>query len=196
MPWEAAAAKAMLDHIHANPLADASASANDTNSYVLGCLGGHNVVLAYSPAGVYGTTSAASIAMQMCTSFKSLRFSLIVGIGGGVPNTKEHIRLGDIVVGRPTAARPGLSWYDIERRSVEDQFTSTQASEKPSTLLLIAMGKTETSGVLGESQIPRYISEIVPKEGLIFDHPGSEQDVLLDPDYDHTTAKSEEDACN
>ena len=194
LPLEAAAAKAMLDHIHADLPADASV--NDTNGYVLGSVGGHNVVLAYSPAGVYGNTSAASIAMQMRASFKSLRFSLMVGIGGGVPNTKEDIHLGDIVVGKPTGTRPGISWYEIERKSAEDQFTSTGASDKPSTLLLTATGKAETNSVLGESQIPRYISETVKREPFTFAHPGPEQDVLFDADYDHTTAKSEENSCN
>jgi nucleoside phosphorylase len=195
LPLEMAAAKAMLDRIHADLPADPSV--NDTNSYVLGSLNGHNVVLAYPPFGVYGTTSAAAVATQMRASFKSIRFSLMVGIGEGVPSTKEDIRLGDIVVSKPTAARPGLIQYDFEREEcAEDQFTSTGALNKPSTLLLTAAGKAETNNILGESQIPRYISEIVQKEPLTFAHPGPEQNVLFDPDYDHTTTEPAENGCN
>ena len=47
-----AVAKAMLDRIHADLPADPSV--NDTNSYVLGSLNSHNVVLAYPPFGMYG----------------------------------------------------------------------------------------------------------------------------------------------
>ena len=43
LPLEMAAAKAMLDRIHADLPADPSV--NDTNSYILGSLNGHNVVL-------------------------------------------------------------------------------------------------------------------------------------------------------
>lgn len=195
LPLEMAAAKAMLDRIHADLSADPSV--NDTNCYVLGSLNGHNVVLAYPPFGVYGTTSAAAVATQMRASFNSIRFSLMVGIGGGVPSTKEDIRLGDIVVSKPTVARPGLIQCDFEREEcAEDQLTSTGALNKPSTLLITAAGKVETDDILDESQIPRFISEIVQKEPLTFAHPGPEQDVLFDPDYDHATNEPAENKCN
>ena len=194
LPLEMTAAKGMLDRIHADLPADPSV--NDTNSYVLGSLNGHNVVLAYPPLGVYGSTSAAAVVTQMRASFKSIRFNLMVGIGGGVPSTKEDIVLGDIVVRKPTAARPGLIQYDFEREYTEDEFTSTVPLIKPSTLLLTAAGKAETNNILGESQISRYISEIVQKDPLTFAHPGLEQDVLFDPNYDHTTTEPTETECN
>ncbi|KAL2816638.1 hypothetical protein BDW59DRAFT_136665 [Aspergillus cavernicola] len=195
LPLEMAAVKAVLDHIHADLPADPSM--NDTNSYVLGSLSGHNVVAACLPFGVYGTTSAATVATQMLASFKSIRFSLMVGIGGGVPsmNKDKDIRLGDIVVSRPTAARPGIIQYDFGKKYAEDQFTITGVLNKPSTLLLTAAGKVETNNILGESQISCYIDEIVRKEPLIFAHPGPEQDTLFDPDYDHATDPADN-ACN
>lgn len=185
LPLEMAAAKAMLDRIH--PDLPADPSLNDNNAYILGSLNGHNVVITCLPVGVYGTTSAATVAMQMLTSFKSIRFSLMVGVGGGVPCTKEDIRLGDIVVSRPTAARPGIVQYDFGKKVVGDQFASTGALNKPSTLLLTAAGKVETNAMLGESQIPTYIARLVEKDPLIFARPGSEEDILFDADYEHTT---------
>ncbi|KAK2732324.1 hypothetical protein FQN55_004266 [Onygenales sp. PD_40] len=193
LPLEMAAAKAMLDRIYDDLPADPSM--NDTNAYVLGSLGGHNIVVACLPFGVYGTTSAATVAAQMLASFKSIRFNLMVGIGGGVPSTKEDIRLGDIVVSRPTPARPGIIQYDFGKKCAEDQFTSTGALNKPSTLLLTAAGKVETNNILGESQIPSYISKIVQKDTIFFAHPGPEQDVLFESDYDHS-AESADNACN
>lgn len=193
LPFEMTAAKVMLDHIHADLPADSSV--NDTNVYVLGSLSGHNVVVACPPIGSYGTTSAATVATQMLASFKSIRFSLMVGIGGGVPSTKEDIRLGDVVVSKPTAARPGITHFDFERECVEDQFTSIGTLNKPSTLLLTAAGKAETNNIVGESQIPHYISNIVQEEPLTFAYPGPEQDILFDSDYDHA-AQSAESVCN
>ena len=58
----------------------------DDNNYTLGRIGPHNVVMACLPAAVTGVTSAARVAEQMRATFTSLRFSLMVGIGGGVPS--------------------------------------------------------------------------------------------------------------
>jgi nucleoside phosphorylase len=93
-----AAAKAMLDETHLN----LPTSSNDQNTYVPGRIHDHNVVIACLPSGVYGTTSAATVASQMLSTFQSIRFELMVGIGGGAPTEKIDIRLGDVVVSKPT----------------------------------------------------------------------------------------------
>ena len=76
LPLEMAAAKAMLDDVH--PILPTQQS--DDNAYTLGRIGAHNVVLACLPLGVYGTTSAATVATQMLSSFVSIRFGLMVGV--------------------------------------------------------------------------------------------------------------------
>jgi hypothetical protein len=86
-----------------------------------------------------------------------------------VLNTKEDIRLGDITVNKLTSVRLGLIRYDFEKECVEDQFISTGALNMPSILLLTAAGKAEANDIFGDSQISRYISEIVQKEPLTFD---------------------------
>ena len=65
LPTEMAAAKAMLDEQH-NPLQQNS---RDQNTYTLGRIGRHNVVLACLPIGVIGTLSAARVANQMLQTF-------------------------------------------------------------------------------------------------------------------------------
>lgn len=91
---EMAAAKSMLDEVHETPPRDA----NDTNSYVLGSIKKHNIVIAGLPEGQYGTINAATIAINIKRTFSGIRMALMVGIGGGVPSKKD-IRLGDVVVG-------------------------------------------------------------------------------------------------
>jgi len=59
LPKELTAARAMLDEEH-DPYT--SQGPHDNNSYVLGRIHGHNVVMACLPAGVYGTVSAAVFA--------------------------------------------------------------------------------------------------------------------------------------
>ena len=76
------AAGAMLDEEHPVLLA---ADPQDTNSYLLGRIGTHNVVIACLPAATTGKVSAATVAKDMVRSFKAVRFGLMIGIGGGAP---------------------------------------------------------------------------------------------------------------
>lgn len=188
LPIEVAAAKAALDHIY--PDIPVEPTANDTNTYILGSIKGHNIVLAHPKSGEYGSSSVASVVKQLRASFKFIRFSLLAGIGGGVPNKKGDIRLGDVVVSKPTAGRPGLIQY------AGDQLISSEAMDRPSAVLLTAVNKTETADIFDESQIPGFISDIVQTDPVTFAHPGPEQDVLFDASYDHTTIEAAEDGCN
>lgn len=95
---ELAAAKAMLDEIHPEP-----PPVNATQcAFTLGQIRSHNIVLACLPAGVYGTTSATAFVSYLQTTFRSIRYGLMVGIGGGVPSKTADIQLGDVVVSKPT----------------------------------------------------------------------------------------------
>jgi len=119
-----AAAKVMLDDIHA----DLPIHPNDRNTYTLGKIGAHNIVVACLPSGVYGTTSAATVAAQLLSSFGSVRFGLMVGIGGGVSSNETDIRLGNIVVSKPTKSSGGVVQYDYGKAIGEGLF------ERASTL--------------------------------------------------------------
>ncbi|KAF4992136.1 hypothetical protein FDECE_13807 [Fusarium decemcellulare] len=91
---EMAAARAMLDEIHG----DLPTHANDPNSYILGRIQQHNVVLACLPNAQYGLNNAAIVVTNLIRTFPSIQLGLMVGIGGAAPN-KADLRLGDIVVG-------------------------------------------------------------------------------------------------
>lgn len=197
LPVEVAAAISTLDRIHDSLPLDQNL--DDSNHYILGSLQGHNVVLAYpNNIGSYGETSVASVVAQLHASFKSVRFLLMVGIAGGVPNTKEDIRLGDVVVSKSTAGWPGVVQYDVDGEQTEDQnqLIRGRAPDQPSPLLLTAMRKAETAAIFDESQMPQYVTEIVQKDPATFAHPGPEQDVLFEPDYDHTAIEPGEDGCS
>lgn len=77
LPIELAAAQEMLDETHE----DSVQIANDSNIYTLGRIGEHNVIIACLPYGQMGTTSAATLAVQMKLAFPSIQFGLMVGIG-------------------------------------------------------------------------------------------------------------------
>ncbi|KAI6778095.1 uncharacterized protein J7T54_001515 [Emericellopsis cladophorae] len=91
---EMAAARAVLDEIHETLPKDR----NDSNSYVLGGIRQHNVVIACLPIGQDGLVKAADVAANLHRTFKCIDIALMVGIGGGAPRIAD-LRLGDVVVG-------------------------------------------------------------------------------------------------
>jgi len=121
LPKEMAAARAMLDEEH-GPMA--RQDIQDHNNYVLGRIHNHNVVIACLPAGVDGTNAAATVAANMPRPFPGLRFGLIVGIGGGIPNLEQgvDIRLGDVVVSQPDRTHGGVLQYDKGKSLIGEQF--------------------------------------------------------------------------
>jgi hypothetical protein len=124
--------RGMLDEHH-QPLQQ---DPGDGNNYTLGRMGVHNVVLACLPYGVSGLTSAAAVALQMRSSFKYLRFGLMVGIGGGVPSRENDIRLGDVVVSKPTEQSGGVIQYDFWKTVQEGRFKLTGSLNRPPDVLL------------------------------------------------------------
>lgn len=78
MGIELAPVRAMLDHIHPD-----LPTTHDQNAYVLGSIEQHNVVVAVMRE--IGNDLAATVATQLVNDFPSVRFDLLVVIGGGVP---------------------------------------------------------------------------------------------------------------
>jgi hypothetical protein len=70
LPLEVVAVKSMLDETHDL----LQQLANDDNTYTLGKVCGHNVVVTCLPAGVYGTTAAATVVSRMRLTFPDIRF--------------------------------------------------------------------------------------------------------------------------
>src|SRR5277367_761159 len=93
---ESAAAAEMLDTEH-EPL---PVTPGDSNDYVLGEIGKHNVVMACINEA--GGLPANIVATNLMKSFRNVRYILMVGIGGGIPSEKHQIRLGDIVISEPS----------------------------------------------------------------------------------------------
>lgn len=100
-PIDLVAAKAMLDEEHGDP--QTPIGRHDHNTYLLGSIGNHNVVVACLPRDEYGAMSAAAVAKDMMHAFPQIRFGLLVGTGAGIPDYESDnvrdIRLGDVLVG-------------------------------------------------------------------------------------------------
>lgn len=165
------AVRALFDNRHC----DLSAIPGDKNQYVLGDMEGHWIVAACLPSGEYGTNAAARLASNMTRSFPSIRFCLLVGVGGGVPSEKRDIRLGDVVVSQPTGTSPGVLQYDLGKEENGGNFQLTGSLQRPPQVLTTAIGTLEAdpeplAGRLRESicKIIDYLPE--------YRHPGQELD--------------------
>lgn len=184
LPSEMAAAKAMLDEIHPDL---AEQDPLDHNNYILGQIRNHNVVVACLPAGVYGLTPAATVVKDMLRTFKSIRFGLMVGIGGGAPSSKHDIRLGDVVVSQPTGTSGGVIQYDRGKTIEGGEFQRTGTLNAPPTVLLTALARVQTNHICGDTEIPLYLSNMISNRPKMkaYSYQGASNDILYRPEYDH-----------
>ncbi|KAL2833728.1 violaceus kinesin [Aspergillus cavernicola] len=182
LPLEMAATKIMLDKVHpALPQPE-----TDHNAYTLGSIGSHNVVVACLPSGVYGTTSAAIVMAHMLPTFPSLRFSLMVGIGGGVPNRNTDIRLGDVIVSMPTETSGGVIQYDHGKTLCDGRLHCTASLNKPPQYLLTAISQIRSDTMAEDSRIKGNIAEVLHQHQESheqFSRPT--KDWLFKSSYDH-----------
>ncbi|KAF3765426.1 Pfs, NACHT and ankyrin domain protein [Cryphonectria parasitica EP155] len=174
---ERAAAIAMLEEKHDKPL-DFSNPTSDPNTYAWGRIAEHNIVIASLPAGVYGTTSAATTATNMLSSFPNVRVGLMVGIGAGIPDL--DIRLGDVVVSQPSGTGGG-------------GFLNA-----PPQALLTALGALQAAHEMQPSRVPEFLGEMLERYPQMakgtatkpsYAFPGRLHDRLFAPTYKHAAGR-------
>ena len=179
------AARNLLDEKHG----DAVPSQGDSNSYTLGRMGWHNVVIACLPRGKIGNVSAASVASDMLRSFESIRFGLMVGIGGGAPTNDNDIRLGDVVVSSPDRQVGGVLHYKFGREIQNREFELTGSLASPPAILLSALNQLSAQHVEEGHRIRETIEQMVTRVPNLRDYflrPPPGKDRLYKADYVHT----------
>jgi nucleoside phosphorylase len=178
LPIELAAAQEMLDEEHQ----DLEQDEHDNNIYSLGRIGGHNVVIVCLPAGLIGNNPAAVVATRMQATFRSVRFGLMVGIGGGVASAEADIRLGDVVVSQPHQGHGGVIEYDFGK-ATPSGFQRTGFLNSPPPLLLGAISKLRANQLRRKTKLMEHIFQLghIPD----FKREAGGQDVLFEATYDH-----------
>ncbi|POR31456.1 Uncharacterized protein TPAR_08331 [Tolypocladium paradoxum] len=187
LPLELAAAQTMLDEIHDS----LPQEPNDSNTYTLGRIGRHNLVMACLPAGKYGTTGAAVVASNMRRSFRFIQVGLMVGIGGGVPG-RVDIRLGDVVVGS------GVVQYDYGKTVPPGRIYRTGNTREPPENIATAVAKLQAIYETHPSRISTILSRVLERHQDMSEYtcPGSSQDLLFESAYDHPSSMHTCDACD
>jgi nucleoside phosphorylase len=217
---EFVAAGAMLDEEH--PVLPAVHS-QDTNSYLLGRIGDHNVVIACLPAKTTGKVSAATVAKDMLRSFPAVRFGLTVGIGGGAPyygtqgydNTGfseqeeedseddlediRDIRLGDVVVSLHSKSAEAVVQYDFGKSLQEKEFVHTGGKlNKPPAIVLSAVSVLRQQHRRKGHTTSELLADTLSKNpGMAeeFRYPGLAKDRLFKPDTVHLEGRKSCKAC-
>jgi nucleoside phosphorylase len=188
LPIELAAAIEMLDQEHHK----LPQNGHDTNLYTLGQIGEHNVVIACLPAGRIGNNPAAAVAMDMKSKFPSIRFGLMVGIGGGVPSVQADIRLGDVVVSQPHLRHGGVIQYDFGK-STPGGFERSGFLNTPPIILLSALSLLRANHDRDRPEFLTFLSALsrLPK----FSRANAGPDILFDSMYSHVDGDTCDSCC-
>ncbi|KAJ5532275.1 hypothetical protein N7494_008827 [Penicillium frequentans] len=183
MEVEHTAAVEMLDEQHDR----LPVPRGDAHVYNLGSIHGHNVVI-IGLAGV-GNNYAADAVAQMKITFPSLRYALVVGIGGGVPGKKGHeiIRLGHVVVGQPIDVHTGAVQYDHGRWSPGQFERKGFLSPPPTALLSAAQELARQRKTRNHDPVWANLKKIPTDRPAFrrYKFPGVANDHLYQPDHVH-----------
>jgi nucleoside phosphorylase len=183
MGVELAPVHGMLDEIH-QPIS----VSRDQNAYTLGKIYGHNIVVAVLPE--IGNNAAATVTTQLLNDFPSIRFGLLVGVGGGVPGDEgeDDIRLGDKVVSQPTATFGGVVQFDLGKKLINGRFEKKGQLNKPPLILSASIRKLQSQHSRIKSQISVHLSEMIrknPKMEAQYSFPAADHDQLFLTSYAH-----------
>ncbi|KAK9485193.1 hypothetical protein V1527DRAFT_452484 [Lipomyces starkeyi] len=138
---------------------------NDHNAYILGRIGNHNIVIACLPR--------VNMALHQ-------------------PPRDAGIRLGDVVVSRPTNVHGGVVQYDYGKALSGGGFQPTGMLNRPPQILLTALAKLQASHLTEGSQAMDFLDGIkhkIPRQASNFTRPTQEDHLYL-TDYDHVEVNS------
>ncbi|KAH8890556.1 purine and uridine phosphorylase [Thozetella sp. PMI_491] len=166
------------------------ANVNDRNVYVFGQLGDHYIVVGCLPRGRTGLVNAANVAMNMIRSFPSLKFALMVGIGGGAPTKSRDIRLGDVVVSTPSEDHGGVVQLDFGVRLANGLFQRRGQLNSPPDALLAAT--QDVQRLLDNPKKPDRIAEHIARMNHMRAYRRPTRDNLYKIKYAHRDAPAEQ----
>jgi nucleoside phosphorylase len=184
---EADAVDAIFDHHWDDDGPAYGKAPGDPNTYSLGVVGRHNVVLAHMSG--MGKANAAAVAANCRASFPNIKLAIVVGVCGVVPfggggGAEGEIVLGDVIVS------DGVVQFDLGRQ-LPDRFVRKDT-------LLDALGRpnAEIRGLLAKSKgirgrktlrdkVMGYLSIMQSEPELAASYPGAAHDKLFEAAYRH-----------
>lgn len=110
----------------------------------------------------------------------------MVGIGGGVPTLGNDIRLGDVVVSKPSGTSGGVVQYDFGKTVQEGRFKRRGSLNRPPDVVLTTLAHLQAKHMMEDNKISEYLSRMVEKYPAMrreFTYPGVQHDQLFQADY-------------
>jgi nucleoside phosphorylase len=177
------AVRNMLDELYVTP----PQPEHDKNIYTFGRICGHNVVIVCQ--GDIGTTAASIMATQIDSTFRRLRFGLLVDIAGGVPEEKD-ICLGDVVISQGDSRLGGVVAHDCGKVTLLG-FESRPFLNNVPEVLCNAFRELESRLIDQDSKITTCLSEATMRNSRFsaFEIPTCLADDLFQSDYPHVNSK-------
>ncbi|KAL6805373.1 hypothetical protein J3E68DRAFT_441833 [Trichoderma sp. SZMC 28012] len=169
----------------------------DFNFYVTGRIGSFNVVILM--LSDRGKASAAAAATSLRSSYHDLKLIFITGICDGVPGTRGEdgeLALGDVVVSK------SIVQYDLGRLYSDKLAIKTAVEDslgRPSRDVrnFIAAMSTRPHRKALEKRAAAHLARIQKDavNRVIYEYPGSANDILFEPTYHHKCHHSTKCAC-
>ncbi|KAG7425434.1 Gamma-glutamylputrescine oxidoreductase [Fusarium oxysporum f. sp. raphani] len=170
----------------------------DPNSHSTGCIGHHNVVLAYMTEA--GNANGATVATNCRVSFPHVKLAIVVGICGVIPFTPgprdahHEIILGDFIVSQSVVQ------YDLGRQypgSLEYKDTNEEALGRPNPEIrsLLSKLKDPRARRAFESDMRRFLSLLQEDLELAAHYPEPGTDRLYEATYRHVDKDMPCDKC-
>ena len=183
---ELLAARLMLDEEYDPPTFD---NDYDDNTYIYGEVEGHRVVLGTLPIGHAGNVNAGRLTGPMFKTFPNIKIVLLVGVGGGVPeslprkNSLEDVHLGDVVVGWPGDGGPAVVYWDNGRAKVDGVFEMLGTIDKPDWKLTQALGVIGSNHDMHKTKFNDHLTRL--QKSPKFAHPSLDSDRLFEASHHH-----------
>ncbi|KAI0183298.1 nucleoside phosphorylase domain-containing protein [Xylaria flabelliformis] len=184
---EADAVVAIFDH-HWD-IQSFSTMEGDKNTYSVGRIGCHNVVLVYMPG--MGRTSAATAAASCRTSFPSINLALVVGICGAVPfhRRSAEVLLGDVIISDKLVIYDfGRQFPDKFMRKEETHDSARKPPEEIRSFLSKMKGRRCQSVLRDKTGF--HLEALLQNDSPPY--PGVKEDRLFESSYRHKHEKPSE----
>ncbi|KAL4965263.1 purine and uridine phosphorylase [Aspergillus stella-maris] len=182
LPLEAEAVEALFDEHYDRLGKHYGKAPGDTNAYINGSLGKHDVVLCYMPE--MGKRSAAGVAASLKISYRGVKLALVVGVCGGAPSPPENreIFLGDVIISDSVIEYDfGRQYADGYRRKTSVKDTLGRPVQEIRTLLNGLRAENSRSELNNQTQ--KYL-QVLQQRAARWSHPGV-SDVLFKASYLH-----------
>lgn len=155
----------------------------DTNTYINGRIGRHDVVLCYLPA--MGIGSAASVTANLSVTYPRIQLVLVVGICGAIPflPSKAEIILGDIIISDSVVQYDfGRQYADGFWRKSDVKETLGRPNQEIRSFLAGLKGRKTQKDL--QDRICKHLQSLQTQDE-IWERPATELDVLFEASYQH-----------